>query len=229
MKIIKDQGIILRRTNYGEADRIITFLTQNTGKIRAIAKGVRKAKSKMAGGIELFSVSELHLIKGRGDIDTITSTRLTTHYGEIVKHLDRTEQAYAFLKIIDKTVEDQTGQEYFSVLHESLSGLNDTRISVLLTELSFTMRILQLLGNLPDFSKDNRGESLDPEAWYEFDFEAVSFIAKKDGPFGKNHLKVLKLLAFNTPQAMAAVQGVDTYAQDIAGLVRSLRAQSIGL
>lgn len=229
MKIIKDFGIILRRTDYGEADRIITFLTRDHGKIRAIAKGVRKAKSKMAGGIELFSVSELHYIAGKGDIDTLTSTRLSAHYSEIVKHLDRTEQAYALLKLIDKTVEDKTGQEYFLVLHESLAALGDLRIDVLLIEISYTIRILQLLGNLPDFSKNPRGEALSPDTRYEFDFEAVSFIEKQDGSFEKNHLKTLKLLAHNSPQAMAAVQGVKQYVGDVAGLVRALRAQAIGL
>src|SRR5690606_35922194 len=118
MKINKDYAIILRRTDYGEADRIMTFLTREYGKIRAIAKGVRKAKSKMAGGLELFSISELHFIKSKGDIDTITSTRLHTHYGHIVKDIERTELAYTMLKIIDKTTEDQTGQEYFDIVHE---------------------------------------------------------------------------------------------------------------
>lgn len=229
MKTIRDTAIILRRTDYGEADRIMTFLTHDHGKIRAIAKGVRKQKSKMAGGIELFSVSEIHFIKGRGDIDTLVSTRLKNHYGDIVKHLDRTELAYAFLKIIDKTVEDHTGQEYFTVIHESLAAANDTRIPVLLTELSFSMRVLLLLGTLPDFSVDKKGVQLDPDDTYEFDHEAVSFVARADAPFRKNHLKVLRLLAHNSPQAMAAVQGIGGYANDLAGLVRGLRAQSIGL
>lgn len=229
MKVLKDFGIILRRTEYGEADRIITFLTKDHGKTRAIAKGVRRAKSKMAGGLELFSVSELHYIQGRGDIDTITSTRLHVHFGEIVKHLDRTEQAYAMLKLIDKTVEDHTGQEYFSVLHESLAAIDDVRISVSLVDMSCTMRILQLLGNLPDFSKDSHGDSLNPDIRYEFDFEAISFTEKSNGPFEKNHLKVLKLLAYNTPQSMAAVQGINQYVKDLSGLVRALRVQSIGI
>ncbi len=229
MKIIKDFGIILRRTDYGEADRIMTFLMRDHGKTRAIAKGVRKAKSKMAGGLELFSVSEVHFIKGKGDIDTLTSTRLVTHYGTIVTQLERTELAYQLIKIIDKTIEDQTGQEYFPVLNESLAALNDTRIPPLLTELSFTMRVLQLLGNLPDFSRDTSGVQLNPDKLYDFDAEAVSFVVRSDGPYNKNHLKVLKLLAHNSPQAMAAVQGIGPLVSDIAGLVRGLRAQSLNL
>ncbi len=227
MKALRDNGIILRRIDYGEADRIITFLASEHGKIRVMAKGVRKQKSKLAGGIELFSISELHYIKGKGDIDRLMSTRLTKHYGNIVKDLERTEQAYAILKLIDKTIEDQTGQEYFQVLHESLAALDDNRIPVVLAELSFKARILQLLGNFPDFSRDNQGNSLDPDELYEFDFESVSFVPKKGGSYNKNHLKVLKLLAHNSPQSMAAVQGIEKYCQELTPLVRGMQAASL--
>lgn len=225
MKTLTTHGIILRRIEYGEADRIITFFTREYGRIRVIAKGVRKSKSKLAGGIELFSVSELHFIKGKGDIGTLVSTRLIKHYDAIVKDLDRTNLAYQMLAAIDKTVEDTAGPEYFTVLHESLAALGDLRIPPVLAELSFTMRLMQLLGHVPDFASDSRGAKLDPDSRYEFDFEAVAFTPKSDGPFDKNHLKVLKLLAHNSPQAMAAVQGVGLYAEEVAFLVRALMGQ----
>ena len=56
MQTLRTEAIILRRTNYGEADRILNMLTPQHGKVSAIAKGVRKAKSKLAGGLELFAV-----------------------------------------------------------------------------------------------------------------------------------------------------------------------------
>jgi DNA repair protein RecO (recombination protein O) len=71
MKRFKTNGIILARTNYGEADRIITFLTPDHGKVKVIAKAVRKSKSKLAGGIELFSISQISFIIGRGEINTL--------------------------------------------------------------------------------------------------------------------------------------------------------------
>ena len=222
MKQLASTGIILRRIDYGEADRIITFLTSEHGKIRVIAKGVRKQKSKLAGGIELFSISELHFIKGKGDIDTLVSTRLIKHYGEIVKDLERTELAYKFIKTIDKTIEDTAGSDYFTLLHESIAALDKKTIPKLLVELSFNMRMLQQLGQVPQFSVDNQGNVLDESAQYEFNFESVSFVSKSDGPFDKNHLKVLRLLAHNTPQTMASVQGIEMLCNDIAPLVRGL-------
>ena len=66
MDRINTQAIVLRRTDFGEADRIINFLTPDRGKISGLARGVRKQKSKLAGGIELFSVSDITYLVGRG-------------------------------------------------------------------------------------------------------------------------------------------------------------------
>jgi len=77
-------AIVLSRLNYGEADRIITVITPDNGKLRLMAKGVRRVKSKLAGGIELFIVSSLTFIKGKGDIGTLVSSRLQTHFSSIV-------------------------------------------------------------------------------------------------------------------------------------------------
>src|SRR5438105_13293621 len=100
-------GIVLARTDYGEADRILTFLTPDHGKVKAIAKGVRKIKSKLAGGIELFSVSDISLVIGRGELNTLTSTRLIKHYGNIVKDLNHSNTGYEFMRLLDKNTEDQ--------------------------------------------------------------------------------------------------------------------------
>ena len=66
MQVFKTEAIMLRRTNYGEADRIISFITPDRGKLSAIAKGVRKPKSKLAGGLELFAASDITIAEGRG-------------------------------------------------------------------------------------------------------------------------------------------------------------------
>ena len=227
MKPLAAHVIILRRIDYGEADRIITLLTDTFGKIRVMAKGVRKSKSKLAGGIELFSVSEIQFIKGRSDIGTLVSTRMIKHYGNIVKDLERTELAYAMLKSIDKTLEDDTGQEYFIVLHESLAALDNLSINKVVAELSFAMRLLSLQGHVPDFTTDNAGNKLDPGTEYEFDFEHVAFRSVSGGPFDKNHLKVLKLLAYNSPQKVIAVQGIGKYAEELVPLIRGLAGQYI--
>lgn len=229
MKTLAAQAIILRRIDYGEADRILTFLTQEYGKIHVIAKGVRKSKSKLAGGIELFSVSEVHFIKGKSGMGTLTSTRLIRHYGGIVKDLRRTEAAYAMLKKVDKIIEDDTGQEYFVVLHESLAALDNQAIRPELTEISFVMRVLTLLGYAPDFSVDSSGAGLNPDDSFEFDVESVAFRPSPKGQFNQNHIKVLRLLSYNSPAKMAAVQGINDYIEAVAPVVRGIYAQYVSV
>ena len=121
-------------------------MSQDYGKIRFIAKGVRKQKSKMAGGLELFSVSEIHFIKGRGDIDTLTSARLVTHYKNIVTDLDRTNLAYAMLKKINELVEDKTGQEYLQIVDQSLAVLDNLKVGTDVVKISFQMRVMHAFG-----------------------------------------------------------------------------------
>lgn len=229
MNQLASRGIILRRIEYGEADRIITMLTSDYGKVRLMAKGVRKQKSKLAGGIELFSVSEIHFIKGRGDIDTLVSTRMLRNYGTIVKDLSRTDVAYLFLRAIDRLVEDGTGSEYFDVLDESLAAVNDIGLSVALAEASFWMRVLQRLGAAPDFGRDTSGGRLAPGEHYVFDYEAVSFRVEQNGPFNQNHLKFLRLVSLNSLPAIRKIVGAEQLAQDVLPLVRSLAGQAVQL
>jgi len=81
MKQLVARAIVLSRTDFGEADRIITLLTPDQGKVRLVARGVRRAKSKIAGGIELFSISDITYMTGKGDLGTLISARLDRHYG----------------------------------------------------------------------------------------------------------------------------------------------------
>ncbi|MBI2593599.1 DNA repair protein RecO, partial [Candidatus Daviesbacteria bacterium] len=66
MPSVAVEGIILKRTNFGEADRMLTVLTKNLGKITVIARGVRKITSRRAGNVELLNVVKLGLFKGKG-------------------------------------------------------------------------------------------------------------------------------------------------------------------
>src|SRR5579872_6898091 len=105
MKQIVTNGVVLRRINYQEADRIITFLTDDHGKVTAMARGVRRANSKLAGSIELFGTSQITILPGKGDMSTLISARLVKNYGNIVKDFARTQIGYEVLKLINKNIE----------------------------------------------------------------------------------------------------------------------------
>src|SRR6478736_6650921 len=130
-------AIVLRRTNYGEADRILTLLTPDHGKLRVMARGVRKVKSKLAGGIQLFNISHITFMPGRGEIGTLVSTRLERHYGTIVKDLERVQLGYELIKQLDKATEDQAEAAYFTLLHQSFEALDAAEIPLPLIRLWF--------------------------------------------------------------------------------------------
>ncbi|HMM62356.1 MAG TPA: DNA repair protein RecO, partial [Candidatus Saccharibacteria bacterium] len=88
MRTNRTRAIVLRRTNYGEADRILQLLTPD-GKRSVMARGVRREKSKLAGGIELFAISDVVIGEGKGELGVLTSSRLVQFYGNILKDFDR--------------------------------------------------------------------------------------------------------------------------------------------
>lgn len=204
----KSQGIVLARTNFGEADRILTFLTPDHGKVKAIAKGVRKPKSKLAGGIELFSVSDLSFIIGRGEINTLVSSRLATHYGRIVKDLNRTNLGYELIKLLNKITEENPEAAYFELLKAAFEALSDDTIELQLIEAWFYAQILRLAGHTPNLRTEQGGAKLDAGQTYEFDYENMCFRPAGSG-FGAAQIKFLRLLfSDGPPAALQKVQGI---------------------
>ncbi len=188
MNPYQDAAIVLSRVNYGERDRILTLLTREHGKIAVIAKGVRASKSKLAGGIELFSETEIGVVNGRGSMGTLVSSRLLRHHSGIVKDLDSTNLAYFFLQTLYKMLEDETGQEYYDVLAVGLASLGDPDYDDIIVSVWFTLHVLRLSGRLPNL-RTAGGESFD------YDYDKQQFQAVEDGNFNQNDLKALRLCA----------------------------------
>ncbi len=193
MNRFRTRGIVLARTNYGEADRILTFITPDRGKVKAIAKGVRKTKSKLAGGIELFSVSDISFIPGKREIDTIVSTRLIKHFGRIVKDLGRTNAGFGFIKKLNRVTEDAAEADYFYLLEQSFDALDDFKIKLDIITLWFDMQLLRLSGHTPNLRQDLSGNKLSADKTHSFDFEKMRFSAEEQGPFSTEHIKFLRL------------------------------------
>ena len=223
MKQLLTNAIILSRTDYGEADRIVTMLTPDQGKLRLMARGVRKIKSKLAGGIELFSVSQVSYIKGRGEIGTLVSSRLLKHYGHIVQNIDRVQLGYAVIKMLNKTTEDQPEPEYFELLEKAFASLDDASISTELIKLWFQTQLLAQAGYMPNLLNDSSGNKLTTEVVYEFDSEAVAFESKPEGHFTSDHIKTLRLLfGGNSPKTLSQVAGTDELLVDLSPLITLL-------
>lgn len=208
MKQLTVKAIVLRRTDYQEADRILTVITPDHGKLRIMAKGARRAKSKLAGGIELLSTADLTLQAGRGELFRLISSRLDTHYGTIVKDIDRTMLAYACMKRIDTITEDAAEPEYYELLQQILASLNDTEVPVSYIDAWAILKLLQLGGHAPNLQLAADGTALEAGETYHFDVDAMAFRKHESGPFGAAHIKMMRLTsAVDDPKLLVQVVG----------------------
>ncbi len=228
MNQIVTRAIVLSRTNFQEADRIITVLTPDYGKIRLIAKGVRRVKSKLAGGIELFSISDITFLPGRKEIGTLISSRLATHYGDIVSDIDRTMLSYEILKRINRVTEDAAGEEYFKLLAATLSGLDNKALSPELIELWFSMQLLKITGHSPKLRQDTAGKDLSTGERYMFSYDDMAFRAVDDGPFTANHIKLLRLgIGTSEPGKLTQVKGTEKLAGEVLQLANTMLSRLV--
>jgi DNA repair protein RecO (recombination protein O) len=227
MNQLNTTAIILRRIDFGEADRIITVLTPE-GKLRLIARGVRRVKSKLAGGIELFSISHITYIAGRGEIGTLVSTRLEQHFGTIIKDLSRVQLGYQLIKRLDKATEDQAEASYFTLLRQGFEALDEKAIPTDLIQLWFNAQLLQLSGHEPNLRSDTAGNKLEATGKYNFDIEAMTFALHPSGRFSAPDIKFLRLLFSRTqPASLAKITGQDELGQRVGPLVIAMSQQYI--
>lgn len=122
-KTIKTEGIILKRINFSEADRILTIYTKHYGKIRVLAKGVRKTASRKGGNVEAFNLVALFLVKGK-NLDLVSEAEVVNSFRSWRKNLRKVGVAYYFAEIVDKLTPDgQANQAVFSLLKGFLTRL----------------------------------------------------------------------------------------------------------
>ena len=191
-KDIRTEGFVLRRTNYGEADRILNIITPS-GKMSVIAKGARREKSKLAGGIEMFSLADYNIHLGKSEFGILTSAKMLKHYGEILKSFDKVELAGFFLKKISIASEHTDSKEFFEILKQSLEGLNEN-VDNNLVEAWFLLNIVRASGEEINFYRDKDGEKLKVGVNYMWDISESAFFEASNGDFGTDEIKVLRLM-----------------------------------
>ena len=214
MKPIRTKAIVLRRTNYGEADRILQLLTPDHGKISVIAKGVRREKSKLAGGIELFAVCDVSVIPGKGDMGTLTSSRLDTFYAHIMEEYERLQLGYEAIKQVTHAAEAVTDPAFFELLATMLASLDNREIDEKITATWFWLQLSILLGVGLNLSIDENGMKLVEESRYNFNESSMSFVYHEQGRFTTEHIKLLRLLSAQPPEVAQHVKGIEGLISD---------------
>ncbi len=241
-------GIVLARTDYGEADRILTLLTPDYGKVRLMAKGVRRIKSKLAGGIELFSISNVTFIQSRSarvgysgghsdgqfggqasGLSTLISTRLIKYYSSIVKDINRTMLGYDLIKMLNKATEDEPEPDYFELLEQAFEALDDATIALPLIRLWFAMQLLRIGGHAPNLKTDTTGAKLMADQTYNLSFDDMAFApAGLSGSSGRarfsaNQIKFLRLgFAGHQPKALAHIHDNHVVVDDLMPVVQTM-------
>jgi DNA repair protein RecO (recombination protein O) len=107
VSLYRDTGVVLRTYKLGEADRIVVILTAEHGKIRAVAKGVRKTKSRFGGRLEPLSHVSLLLYQGRGELDIVSQAERVDSIAPLLADLDRLTQGLAVTEVVDQMAMDR--------------------------------------------------------------------------------------------------------------------------
>ena len=216
MKMRRTKAIVIRRTNYQEADRILQLLTPEYGVISVIARGARREKSKLAGGIELFARCEVTIGDGKGSLGILTSSRLEQFYGNILHDYERLQFGYETIKQVSKAADVIDEPTFFDLLDQAFGYLHDEAISLLLVKIWFWLQLAILLGVGMNLSTDNHGMKLVEDTRYDFDNHDSVFIFRENGRFSSQHIKLLRLLSAQSPRVAMQVQGVGDLLVDCA-------------
>lgn len=210
MKTLRTHAIILRRVNYGEADRILHLITPQ-GRLNVMARGVRREKSKLAGGIELFAVSDIVVGHGKGDLGVLTSARLIHFYRHILEDYDRIQFAYEALKEVGKASETLDEAAWYDTLLGVLQALNTREISLELIKVWFYLRYSALLGYELNVQRDITGEKLEAAERYRYDDTEKGYVKAQNGEIGAAHVKLLRLAAVKPLETLAQVGGIEAF------------------
>ena len=118
------RGIVVRHTNYDEADRFITFLTPFQGRVSALAKGVRKLTSRKAGHLQPFTYVDVQLSKGKGASWLVTQVATIEAYPEITASLDKTVRTSCILELAERfSLENVENVQLFQLTLDTLRRL----------------------------------------------------------------------------------------------------------
>ncbi len=148
MALRHDQGIVLRSYPFGDADRVVVLLSPNYGKIRTVAKGVRKTKSRFGGRLEPFTHVDLVLYEGR-NLDTITQVAVLEPFPHLRGDLDAVLAAGTMVEAADAVAQEgESSIRLFLLLQRGLKALEQGERSRDLVT-SFLLKLADVVGVAP--------------------------------------------------------------------------------
>jgi DNA repair protein RecO (recombination protein O) len=234
----RTEAIVLRRKDIGEADRILTLLTPGQGKVRVIAKGIRKPRSRKAGHLELFTRAKLLLARGH-DLDIVTQAELVEAYRPVREDLLRSAYAGYMVELLDRfTPDEQENPELYELLTHGLAWAA-TAANLALAARAYELHLLSAAGFQPQLYRcvSCRKELLPEDQFFSPHDGGVICAAcgaPPEGPYDPRaragwlplSLNALKLLRFTQSNPYAKVAAL-TISPRTAAEVETLMARYI--
>lgn len=205
----KYTGIILNKKDIGETDRIYSFYTLEQGKISAIARGVRKSRSKLAGHLENFYLIDLTVMKNRG-LGNIASSIVENSFKNLRNDLDSLERVFKVTKTLNRLINDQEKDanvfflflDYLDSL-DNISGKSDEVQKNLITQ-GFIFKFLDLLGYKIELNRCVKCEKKLSHGRNFFDYSYGGAICEQCAigssnvlPISNNSIKIIRIFFQN--------------------------------
>lgn len=229
LRVYRTDGIILRRSDWGEADRLVTLFTPGFGKLRVVAPGARKPQSRKSGHLELFTHGTYVLARGR-TFDKLTQAETRDYFPGFRESLDRITCAALAAEFADRFLQEHDeNAPFYDLLLQTLAILNDPTRSPdpLIALRYFEVRALGLLGYQPQvYHCIVCREPLAPVDQF-FSLEGGGVVCPRCAPEQTAllglPLDLLKVLRFFQSHPWAEVRGLQLPAATMAGLETLLR------
>jgi len=195
----RTHGFIIKKTDRGETNQLFTIYTKEFGKLEILGKAIRKIKSKLRGGAELFYLSDIEFIQGKTN-KTLTDTILIESFVNIRKDLEKLALAHKISETLDDLIKGQEpDKEIWQLLSETFEKLNKEKIGIIYYY--FLWNFFSILGYQPELYRCSRcQEKLVPSIFY-FGLDLGGVVChrcveepKKSQAVSQDVIKVLRLL-----------------------------------
>lgn len=154
MNTLRDEAIVLRTYKSGESDRVVVLWTKSHGKLRALARGVRKATSKLGSGLEVMAHVDILLAETKGELYQVRQVQHVNRFSTIRQDFDRLSAGLALVEVVDAIPTDSVPDlEIFTMLGRALLSLDNEEFSPVLVPSAFYFKMLALDGSMPQLTE----------------------------------------------------------------------------
>ena len=146
--LYRDNAVVIRSWKLGEADRILSLMTQSNGKIRCVAKGVRKTQSRFGSRVEPTNHLQVQLYRGKGDLDTLTQVETIDRFPTLREDLERFARASSILEVVDHVAQDrEPNAALYTMLARAMHTVAESDSHLVVA--GFFLKVLALEGFAP--------------------------------------------------------------------------------